>query len=804
MRRIEKAIVKAAMLVVSGRGVGIVRSGDGPMIVPAGYGVQSVKCTMRGTGTGSGVGPGVGPGIGPARVTLGLRSVTAPMYQMPEHIIGTATLQRPDTEFTMTPARRSAEAASIDRIVFATLTDGRDVEDVECVMTCSLRVSPPEPFEAASVEVRVYSDAGRTLRARMLRPTATYYAAAVATYASGSEIAVEIEAVAGCSAVATNGNIEVTTRSAPCAVLRTAATRIGTAQYALSTTIVPIGDVSLGLDVSAGYVLRKGGGRTDIPLVLCDASGPLTETQIRALFGGQYPTIEVNGAGGQLASSRGVYALSDNATGNVSVTLTQVVVGGARVAFDAMAARVIPALAPPTIARFVGSPWAVDSTSVSVAVRSVDGACTVTAVGGVALVRSTGGVEFRATAAVVLGAVAVVLPESMRVYSVAIDGVQCADGTRATGKLTAYAQQSVVVATTTRNGPAVIYGGLGATTVPIEIRPEFTSGRAFAATLTVTDLSVFTYNSGSSMLTVTSAIASDAAATTFATVSTSARADDGTNVAVTNQNANVRVIGTGTRFVGDAVFTCALGEFTASTALGSCAITQIRWPLLASPRLEPASNCGTFTDGGTVDGVATVTATDVVWIPTAYTPTGAAAKLTLTGVGCTLPGAGRTVIATCDIALRSTTNYALGLVASTGLNGGYAAGDVITDQNAALPASFSDPFFSSVQNTLGTVYLELRVAGTPQLITAATGVFATISTQTVAVTDFASEKTVAGKERLIRGSSPYWRIVAYGVTTVLAVFVGSAVAKANLTQIAVGACSASGGRVAPRLVWTNP
>ena len=784
-------------VVVSGRGVGVVRSGDGPMLVPAGYGVQSAKLTMRGKGTGA------GSGTGSARVTLGLRSVTAPTYQMPEHIMGTATLQRPDTEFTMTPSRRSSEAASVDRIVFATVTDGRDVEDVECVLTCSRRVSPPEPFEAASVEVRVYSDQARTLRARTLRPTATYYAAAVATHSSGSEIAVAIEAVAGCSAVATNGNIEVTTRSAPSAVLRTAATRIGTAQYALSTTIVPIGDASLGLDASAGYLLRKGVGNTDIPLVLCDASGPLTETQIRALFGGEYPTIEVNGAGGQLAASSGVYAFSASSTANVSVTLTRVVVGGARVAFDAMAARVIPALAPPTIATFAASPWNSASTSVSVAVRSVDGACAVTAVTRAAVVRSTGGVEFRTTAAVVLGAVAVALPESMTVYSATIDGVQCADGTRSAGKLTAYAPQTVLVAPTTRNGPALIYGGLGATRVPIEIRPTFTSGRAFAATLAVTNLAGFTYTVGSSALTVTSAITGDSAATAFGTVSGTATAD-GTGVNVASQNVSVRVIGTSTRLVADAVFTCALGEVTASAALGSCAITRIRWPLLSSPRLEPASNCGTFSDGlTTVAGVATVTDTDVVWVPTsAYTPTGAASKLTLTGVGCTVPGLGRTVIATCDIALPSTTTYALSLVASTGLNGGYAAGDTIVDQNAALPKPFATPFFAQIQDPVGTVYLELQAAGTPQPITAAMDVSVTIGVAApAAVTDFAAE-SAASKERLIRGSDAYWRIVAYDTSTLLAVFVGSGVTKANLKEISVGACSASGGRVAPALVWS--
>lgn len=784
-------------VVVSGRGVGVVRSGDGPMLVPAGYGVQSAKLTMRGKGTGA------GSGTGSARVTLGLRSVTAPTYQMPEHIMGTATLQRPDTEFTMTPSRRSSEAASVDRIVFATVTDGRDVEDVECVLTCSRRVSPPEPFEAASVEVRVYSDQARTLRARTLRPTATYYAAAVATHSSGSEIAVAIEAVAGCSAVATNGNIEVTTRSAPSAVLRTAATRIGTAQYALSTTIVPIGDASLGLDASAGYLLRKGVGNTDIPLVLCDASGPLTETQIRALFGGEYPTIEVNGAGGQLAASSGVYAFSASSTANVSVALTRVVVGGARVAFDAMAARVIPALAPPTIATFAASPWNSASTSVSVAVRSADGACAVTAVTRAAVVRSTGGVEFRTTAAAVLGAVAVALPESMTVYSATIDGVQCADGTRAAGKLTAYAPQTVLVAPTTRNGPALIYGGLGATTVPIEIRPTFTSGRAFAATLAVTNLAGFTYTVASSALTVTSAITGDSAATAFGTVSGTATAD-GTGVNVASQNASVRVIGTSTRLAADAVFTCALGEVTASAALGSCAITRIRWPLLTSPRLEPASNCGTLSDGlTTVPGVATVTDTDVVWVPTsAYTPTGAASKLTLTGVGCTVPGLGRTVIATCEIALPLTTTYALSLVASTGRNGGYAPGDTIVDQNAALPKPFSTPFFAQIQDPVGTVYLELQAAGTPQPITAAMDVSVTIGAAApAAVTDFLGE-SAASKERLIRGSDPYWRIVAYDTSTLLAVFVGSAVTKANLTQISVGASSASGGRVAPALVWS--
>ena len=796
-------------VVVSGRGVGIVRSGDGPMIVPAGYGVQSVKLTMRGSASWS----WSGSGAGSARVTLGLRSVTSPAYQMPEHIIGTAPLLRPDAEFTMTPSRRSSEAASVDRIVFATLVDARDVEDVECVLTCSLRVSVPEPFDAASVEVRVYSDAARTLRARVLRPTATYYAAAVATYASGSEIAVAIEAVAGCSAVAANGNIEVTTRSGPWAVLRTAATRIGTAQYALSTTVVPIGEVSLGLDVSAGYVLRKAGGTTQIPLVLCDASGPLTETQIHALFGGQYPTIEVNSSGGQLGASSGAYAFSASAAGNVSVTLTKVFVGGARVAFDAMAARIIPALAAPTIAQFVGTPWTSASTSVSVTVRSVDGACAVTAVSPAAVVRSTGGVEFRTKAAVALGAVAVALPESLSVYSVTIDGVQCADGTRAAGKLTAYAPQTVLAATTTRNGPALIYGGLGTTTVPIEVRPTFTIGRSFAATLAVGNNAGFTYTVGSSALTVTSAITGDSAATAFGTVSGTATADDLTSVNVASQNASVRVIGTSTRLLADAVFTCALGEVTASVALGSCAITRIRWPLLSSPRLEPASNCGTFTDGiTTVAGVATVTATDVVWVPTsAYTPTGAA-KLTLTGVGCTVPGLGRTVIATCDIALPSTTTYALSLVASTGLNGGYAAGDRIVDQNASLPKPFTTPFFAQIQDPVGTVYLELQAAGTPQPITAATGVSVTIGVAApAAVTDFAREsgreRAAASKERLIRGSDPYWRIVAYDTSTLLAVFVGlelngSGVPKANLKEISVGACSASGGRVAPALVWS--
>ena len=149
---------------VSGRGVGVVTSGGRPMRIPAGYRVAKVVATLVGTGGAS------------AQVTLGVRGLAETAVQRPEHVLATFLLARPDAPRAVTPGRRSGFSAAIERVLFCELADAREVLDVSFVVTCVQ--APPEPFDAKSVEVRLFSESEMPwadLAFATVRNTLTHY-----------------------------------------------------------------------------------------------------------------------------------------------------------------------------------------------------------------------------------------------------------------------------------------------------------------------------------------------------------------------------------------------------------------------------------------------------------------------------------------------------------------------------------------------------------------------------------------------------------------------------------------------------
>jgi hypothetical protein len=219
----------------------------------------------------------------------------------------------------------------------------------------------------------------------------------------------------------------------------------------------------------------------------------------------------------------------------------------------------------------------------------------------------------------------------------------------------------------------------------------------------------------------------------------------------------------------------------------------VRASLLGAPRLEPTP--ASVAVGG-VNGSGAVTETGVVWAPqSSYSPVGTP-ELVLTNVGCVLDG--RKTFISATIAMRPTTTYALELVATVNSNFGHGA--AIVDGAAELPSPVAPPFQSSF-GAVGTVYLELKVAGTPQPIVLCGDVgFTNTGNHYLAAQDYA-KSSAAQQELLVRGTTPYWRLVPHGASTVLGVFVGASV---SVKSVSAGVCGASGGRVAPPLVYTKP
>ena len=755
---------------VGGRGVGVVTSNGEPMRIPAGHRIVRVACTLIGTAEAS------------ARVTLGVRTFAAPAEQRAEHVLGTVALARPDEPRVVTPGRRSGTSAPVERILFSEVADARGVLDVAFLVTCA--VAPPEPFESASVEARLFADAGLTLRAMVLRPSRRYYAAVVTTH-GGAPVALPLLADAGCTAVVTSTGVEVTTLTSTVAALRTEPATIGGARYAASRTVVAVGDAALGVDAPAGFVLQRSAGNVALPLQLRDSAGEMTAAQVVERFG-EYPTITVRGSA--LTAVGGAYTLSVSASADVSLSISEARVGGAKLAFDALQ-RTVLARAPPTRAAFLATPWSTNAPSFVVRVSTDVGAAAVSSVAR-ATVRTTTGAEFRARATA-SGDVTVTMQESARVYSATLTGIVCADGTRA-AELTAYAPQGVRLVAKTRGGDALVYGD-GQTAVAVEAHRLHGVG-ALGSALTVTALAGFSYTGGT--LTVTTPITTDGTVD-FASVTGTATGDDGAGIAV-SANVGALVIGTSTRLVGTPWISTPLGEIEASVATGSCAVTRIRAPLLGSPapRLElAASGVAEQATGGS----GSVTSTDVLWAPAAtYSPTGTP-TLILTNVGCAL-GDRKTTIARLTVAMQPTTTYALALVATTALNFGVAGGAPIVDGATSLPNPVTSPFVDTF-GTLGTIYLALRVAGADEPIVACASVeFENTAGQVSQAADYAA-RSAAQQEVLARGTAPYWRLVTHGATTVLGVFVGASFA---LRTVRVGACAASGGRVAPALVYTRP
>ena len=763
---------------VGGRGVGLVTSDGEPMRIPAGHRIARVVCALVGASDAS------------ARVTIGVRSFAAQSEQRAEHVLGTALLARPEEPCVVTPGRRSGTSASVERVLFSELADARGVLDVTFVVTCV--IAPPEPFEAVSVEARLFTESALTFRATTLKPASQYYACVSPTY-GGPPITIPLLAESGCTAVTTGSGLEVTTLTSSVAVLRTAACTIGRTLYAASLTIVPIADTTLGVDVPLGYVMQKAAASVTLPLLLRDSAGEMSAARVVERFG-QYPTITVNGS--TLTAVSGAYALDVSANANVALSITDVRVGGARLALDGIQRTVVARL-PPAKAAFLASPWASAATSFVVRVSTAASvACVVTAVAR-ATVRTTTGAEFRARATA-SGDVTIALPESATVYSATLTGIVCADGTRAAG-LTAYAPQLVRLVAKTRGGDALVYGD-GATLLTVEAHRAHGVG-ALVSNLTVTAKAGFTYtNTLGGTLTVTTPITpAGTADVAFASVTGNATGDDGSTITVSATDVTALVIGTSTRLVGTPLFfATALGtEIEASVATGSCAVSKVRVPLLGTPapKLEPLASVAVRT----VAGSGSVTSTDGTWAPNAvYTPSGTP-TLVLTNVGCSL-GDRRTTIASLTFAMNATTTYGLALVATTPYNFGVQAGALIVDGDARLPSPLTAAFTGGF-GTVGTIYLGLQVAGGDQAIVACASVGFTDSADAFVGAKDYSLRSVAQQEVLARGTDPYWRLVAYGATTVLGIFVGTSV---TIKSVTVGVCAASGGRVAPRMVYTKP
>ena len=754
---------------VSGRGVGVVTSGGRPMRIPAGYRVAKVVATLVGTGGAS------------AQVTLGIRGLAEAAVQRPEHVLATFVLARPDAPRAVTPGRRSGFSAAIERVLFCELADAREVLDVSFVVTCVQ--APPEPFDAKSVEVRLFSDAARTVRATALGTARRYYAS-VATTHGGEALDAPVVADSGCTAQVTASGYEVTTLTAAQATLRTAAS----AAYAAAFTQFPVGDTALGVDVPAGYVMQRAAATVALPLLLRGTSGELSAAQVLERYG-EYPTITVRGS--TLAPVGGAYTLSASASADVTLAITEVRVGGAKVAFEQIT-RTVPSREPPAKAEFVGTPWNSASRSVVVRLSTATGSRLLVASVARATVRTTAGAEFRARATISAGDVTIALPESTTVYSATVTGIACEDGTRA-AELTAWAPQQARLVARTRGGDALVYG-TGATPVSVEAHRLHGVG-ALASVLTPTNSAGFSYSAGT--LTVSPGITADGTHQ-FATFSGTATADDGTTISITNEPVSVLVIGTSTRLVDTPVLSVgavgAVGvEVEASAATASCLVTRLRASLLGAPRLEPTP-ASVAVRG--VNGSGAVTETGVVWAPQgAYSPSGTP-ELVLTNVGCVLDGKKTFISAT--IAMRPTTTYALALVATVNSNFGHGA--AIVDGAAELPSPLTAPFQSSF-GTVGTVYLELKVAGSPSPIVLCGDVgFTNTGNHYLAAQDYA-KSSAAQQELLVRGTTPYWRLVPHGASTVLGVFVGASV---SVKSVSVGVCGASGGRVAQPLVYTKP
>ena len=756
---------------VSGRGVGVVTSGGRAMRIPAGYRVAKVVATLVGTGGAS------------AQVTLGIRGLAETAVQRPEHVLATFLLARPDAPRAVTPGRRSGLSAAIERVLFCELADAREVLDVSFVVTCVL--APPEPFDAKSVEVRLFSDAARTVRATALGTARRYYAS-VATTHGGAVLNAPVFADSGCTAQLTASGYEVTTLTAAQATLRTAAS----AAYAAAFTQFPVGDTALGVDVPAGYVMQRAAATVALPLLLRGTSGELSAAQVLERYG-EYPTITVNGL--TLAPFGGAYTLSASASADVTLAITEVRVGGARVAFEQIT-RTVPSREPPAKAAFLGAtPWNTPARSVVVRLSTAVGARLLVASVARATVRTTTGAEFRARATISAGDVTIALPESTTVYSATVTGIACEDGTRA-AELTAWAPQLARLVARTRGGDALVYG-TGATSVSVEAHRLHGVG-ALVSSLTPTNSAGFSYSAGA--LTVSPGITTDGTHQ-FATFSGTATADDGTTITITDVPVSVLVIGTSTRLVDTPVLSVgavgALGvEVEASAATASCLVTRVRASLLGAPRLEPTP-ASVAVRG--VNGSGAVTEAGVVWAPQgSYSPVGTP-ELVLTNVGCVLDGR-KTTIRSLTIAMRPTTMYALELVATVTSNFGHGA--AIVDGAAELPSPLTAPFQSSF-GAVGTVYLELKVAGSPQPIVLCGDVgFTNTGNQYLAAQDYA-KSSAAQQELLVRGTTPYWRLVPHGASTVLGVFVGASV---SVKSVSVGVCGASGGRVAPPLVYTKP
>jgi phosphate/sulfate permease len=96
--------------------------------------------------------------------------------------------------------------------------------------------------------------------------------------------------------------------------------------------------------------------------------------------------------------------------------------------------------------------------------------------------------------------------------------------------------------------------------------------------------------------------------------------------------------------------------------------------------------------------------------------------------------------------------------------------------------------------------LGLKVAGGDQPMVACASVSFTNTANRVSTAQDYALLSVAQQEVIARGTDPYWRLVAYGATTVLGIFVGTTVA---IKTVTVGVCAASGGRVAATLVYTK-
>lgn len=763
---------------VGGRGVGIVKSDGEPMRIPAGHRIVRVVCALVGATDAS------------ARVTIGVRDFAAQSVQRAEHVLGTALLAR-EEPCVVTPGRRSGTSASVERVLFSEVAAARGVLDVTFVVTCVL--ASPEPFEAVSVEARLFADSALTLRATALKPSRRYYACVSPTY-GGPAIAIPLLAESGCTAVATSSGLEVTTLTSSVAALRTAACTIGRTRYAASLTIVPIADTALGLDVPLGYVMQKAAAKLTLPLLLLDSAGEMSAAKVVERFG-EYPTITLNGLG-TLTAVNGAYALDVSANADVALSITEVRVGGALMAIDAIARTVVARL-PPAKAAFLGTPWGAATSSFVVRVSTAASvACVVTAVAR-ATVRTTTGAEFRVrpTAS---GDVTIAMPESASVYSATLTGIVCADGTRAAG-LTAYAPQLARLVAKTRGGEALVYGD-GATLLTVEAHRAHGVG-ALVSNLTVNAKAGFTYtNTSGGTLTVTTPITNAGTAdVAFARVNGTATGDDGNTIVVSATDVTALVIGTNTRFVGTPLFfaTDLRTEIEASVATGSCFVSKIRVPLLGTPapRLEPTASVAVTGVGGS----GAVSLTDVTWAPSAqYAPSGTP-QLVLTNVGCAL-GDRKTTIASLKIAMMPTTTYGLALVATTPDNFGVQAGALIVDGDATLPSPLTAAFASGF-GTVGTIYLGLKVAGGDQAMVACASVGFTDSGGALASAQDYAERSVAQQEVLARGTVPYWRLVAYGATTVLGIFVGPTVAIRSVTVVV---CAASGGRVAPTLVYNNP